>query len=386
MSGTVVARSALCAALLTTAALAGVLSSGSVPKAPYLELNDGHRLPQLGLGTWLGNSSQGRIKPQGHEVQQAVEWAIAAGYRHIDTARVYGTEPQVGAAIREAVRRGDVKREDLFVTTKLWNDRHAREAVVPALRESLAALGLDYVDLYLVHWPIGQFSIVKFITMVKGLASKISINHQLSRVLFKHHSLPQPNGSYDLTGHLSTWRGMEEARRLGLARSIGLSNFNQSQIEGILAGCEVKPAVLQVEMNLNLQQESLHAYCASRGIVVTAYTPFGSLLKGGAGAGAGAGATRVDDTALVEMAGRYNKTVPQIVLRYLMELGVAAIPKTITKQRVEQNIDIFDFHLTGADRAALRGLDAGLRTIAGGRFVVNRGEPQPSPEALDGTL
>ncbi|XP_048485512.1 aldo-keto reductase AKR2E4 [Plutella xylostella] len=333
MSVTAVARAALCAALLTTAALAGVLTSGSVPKAPYLELNDGHRLPQLGLGTWLGNSSQGRIKPQGHEVQQAAEWAIAAGYRHIDTARVYGTEPQVGAAIREAVRRGDVKREDLFVTTKLWNDRHAREAVVPALRESLAALGLDYVDLYLVHWPIGQFA----------------------------------NGSYDPTDHLSTWRGMEEARRLGLARSIGLSNFNQSQIEGILAGCEVKPAVLQVEMNLNLQQESLRAYCSSRGIVLTAYTPFGSLLKGGAGAGAGA--TRVDDPTLVEMAGRYNKTVPQIVLRYLMELGVAAIPKTITKQRVEQNIDIFDFHLTAADRAALRGFDAGLRTIAGGRWA-----------------
>uniref|UniRef100_A0A2A4JAY8 NADP-dependent oxidoreductase domain-containing protein n=1 Tax=Heliothis virescens TaxID=7102 RepID=A0A2A4JAY8_HELVI len=262
-------------------------------------------MPALALGTWLGNNT----KPGASEVEQAVSWAIDAGYRHVDTAFAYRIEDQVGRAIARKIAEG-VKREDLFITTKLWNSEHAREAVVPALRQSLSNLRLQYVDLYLIHWPVGQFL----------------------------------NQTYDYTDYLDTWRGMMDAKSLGLARSIGVSNFNQQQIDRILEHGLEKPTVLQVEINLNLQQPDLLAYCARQDIRVMGYTPFGSLFY--SKAQPGAPPPRVDDPALVEIASNHNKTVPQIALRYLVELGVIPIPKSLTKSRIEQNHLVFDFQLT----------------------------------------
>ncbi|KAJ0170125.1 hypothetical protein K1T71_014053 [Dendrolimus kikuchii] len=297
--------------------------------APLLKLNDGRSIPALGLGTWLGFAKAGgRVKPKGDEVEMAVKWAIDAGYRHIDTAYIYDTEAQVGKALKEKLAEGVVKREDIFITTKLWNNKHAKEDVLPALRESLRILNLDYVDLYLIHWPIPLY----------------------------------PNGSISNVDYLDTWQGMIEAKAQGLAKSIGVSNFNQQQLDRLVSLSSVKPAVLQVEINLNLQQPALLDYCRSQDIKVTGYTPFGSLFHNKAEPDAPP--PRIDDQSLLKIADKYNKTVPQIALRYLVELGVIPIPKSVTKSRVEQNLQVFDFSLTQAEKDLLRGFDRHYRTIA----------------------
>ncbi|XP_013196732.2 aldo-keto reductase AKR2E4-like isoform X2 [Amyelois transitella] len=289
---------------------------------PKIKLLDGRNVPAFALGTWLGNNT----KPSSHEVEDAVTWAIEAGYRHIDTAFAYKVEDQVGRAVAKKIGEG-VRREDLFITTKLWNSFHARDQVAPALRESLKKLNLTYVDLYLIHWPVGQFN----------------------------------NLTYDYTDYVDTWKGMVEAKQLGLARSIGVSNFNQSQIDRLVQSGLETPAVLQVEINLNLQQPSLLSYCREKGIVVMGYTPFGSLFP--SKAKEGAPPPRVDEPALVEIAKKYNKTVPQIALRYLVELGVIPIPKSLTKSRIESNLDVFDFSLNQEEKDLLKSYDKGYRTI-----------------------
>ncbi|XP_059058961.1 aldo-keto reductase AKR2E4-like [Achroia grisella] len=296
--------------------------------APNIKLNDGREIPSFGLGTWLGLKRDGtRVQVNDDSVEKAVEYAIDAGYRHIDTAHIYNTEDQVGRAINNKIKEGVIKREDIFVTTKLWNSRHAKEDVVPALKESLKQLNLDYIDLYLIHWPIGLLA----------------------------------NGSFDTTDNLQTWQGMIEARDQGLAKSIGVSNFNEQQLDRLISLSHVTPAVLQVEINLNLQQPSLLAYCRQHNITVTGYTPFGSLFP--SKAVDGAPPPRVDDPALVEVGNKYNKTVPQITLRYLIELGIIPIPKSTTKSRIEQNLALFDFTLTQKERDLLKSYDTGYRTI-----------------------
>ncbi|CAH2056197.1 unnamed protein product, partial [Iphiclides podalirius] len=300
-------------------------------------LNDGRTIPGFGLGTWLGFVQESKSKKD--EVENAVKWAIDAGYRHIDTASIYDTEDQVGKAINKKIDEGVVKREDIFVTTKLWNDAHARDAVVPTLRNSLKKLNLDYVDLYLIHWPIPQYH----------------------------------NGSFYDVDYLETWEGMIEAQKLGLAKSIGVSNFNQKMLERIIAKSSVKPAMLQVEINLNLQQPDLREYCRENDIAVTGYTPFGSIFP--SKAQSDAPPPRVTDPALVKIAEKYNKTVPQVVLRYLVELNVIPIPKTVTKSRVEQNIDIFDFQLTQEERDLLKGYDKNYRTIAPKNWINSKYYP-----------
>ncbi|XP_063544803.1 aldo-keto reductase AKR2E4-like [Cydia strobilella] len=307
------------------APMALALHSGGL--APWRPLNDNNSVPSFGLGTWLGFSDKGRVEPKGHEVEDAVLWAIDAGYRHIDTAHIYDTETQVGRAIKKKIVDGTVKREDLFVTTKLWNDAHARDAVEPALRRSLEKLGLEYIDLYLIHWPVGLYA----------------------------------NSTLDNSDYLDTWQAMIAVKDKGLTKSIGVSNFNQKQLERLIKASNVKPAMLQVELNMNLQQPALLAYCRAQGIQVTGYTPFGSLFP--SKATPDAPPPRVDDAALVAIAGKYNKTVPQIALRYLWELGVTPIPKSVTRSRVEQNIQIFDFELSAEERQKMAALDRGYRTI-----------------------
>ncbi|RVE40979.1 hypothetical protein evm_014370 [Chilo suppressalis] len=252
--------------------------------------------------------------------------AIDLGYRHIDTAYTYKVEDQVGRALRMKIE-GGMKREDVYVTTKLWNDRHARDAVVPALRQSLQALNLSYVDLYLIHWPIGQFA----------------------------------NLTFDYTDYLETWRGMTDAKQLGLTKSIGVSNFNQSQIERILDSGLETPAVLQVEVNLNLQQPELLSYCKTKGITVMGYTPFGSLFH--TKARSDAPPPRINDSQMSTIAANHNKTVTQIVLRYLIDIGVIPIPKALSYNHLASNIDIYDFNLTETERSILKAFDKGYRTI-----------------------
>ncbi|KAG6451554.1 aldo-keto reductase AKR2E4 [Manduca sexta] len=297
-------------------------------KVPVVKLNDGKEIPGFGFGTWLGFGKRAWTdNPSDDAVQKSVEWAIDAGYRHIDTAYIYFIEDQVGRAIENKIKQGVVKREDLFVTSKLWNTFHAKEAVVPAIKDSLKKLKLDYLDLYLIHWPVAQHA-----------------NESLADI-----------------DYLETWQGMIEALNQGLTRSIGLSNFNEKQIERVISNSNVKPAALQVEINLNLQQPSLLSYCKNQQIAVVGYTPFGALFPHRAPADAPP--PRVDDAALVEIAHKHKKTVPQIVLRYIMDLGVIPIPKSLTKSRIEENFQVFDFSLTDQERATLRTFDKSYRII-----------------------
>ncbi|CAH2093614.1 unnamed protein product [Euphydryas editha] len=291
--------------------------------APCIELNDGNKMPVVALGTGRGTATESAPVD---EVRHSVYWAIEAGYRHIDTAAIYFDEPQVGQGIADAIANNLVTREELFITTKLWNDKHRREQVVPALKESLKKLGLDYVDLYLIHFPISV----------------------------------KEDGSPDNVDYLETWQGMEDARELGLTRSIGVSNFNTTQIDRLIANSKVRPAVNQVEVNPTNTQERLVTHCQERGVAVMAYSPFGFLVSR---KNPDAPPPRVDDPVLVEMANKYKKTTSQIVLRYLIDRGLAPIPKSTNKKRIAQNIDLFDFSLTPEEVQQINKFNKNVRVI-----------------------
>ncbi|CAG4949253.1 unnamed protein product [Parnassius apollo] len=304
-----------------------LLSSVCASTVPWYQLNDGRRMPGIGLGTWFGmqnTTHAAEVFPD--KMEQAVVWAVDAGYRLFDVGVIYQTEEALGRGIQRKIAEGAIKREDVFITDKLWNDAHARDAVVPALRRSLEKLSMDYVDLYLIHFPVGQFE----------------------------------NGTYDLTDYLETWEGMIEAKRLGLAKSIGVSNFNPHMIERVIKNSNVKPAVAQFELNLQIQQPSLLKYCRENDIAVMAYSPFGSIYHHQALPGAPP--PRVDDPVLKQIADNHNKTVPQIVLRHLIELGAIPIPKSITESRIEDNMDVFNFQLSREERVFLGGYDVNYRT------------------------
>lgn len=290
---------------------------------PNLELANGYKMPAFGLGTYL--SSPG-------EVKKAVKEAIDFGYRHIDTAFFYQNEKEIGEAIQEKIKDGTVKREDLFITTKLWNNRHKEESVVPMCKKSLENLGLEYVDLYLIHWPFA---------FVEG-----------------DELIPQDEkGTYLTTDtdYLETWRGMEECVRLGLARSIGVSNFNSEQIARLLQAAKIIPVNNQVEVSVNLNQKKLIEFCNKRNVTVTGYSPLG---RPGNKAGI---PNSLDHPKVMELAKKYNKTPAQVALRYVLQQGVAVIPKTVTTSRLKENMDIFDFSLTADEMADIEKVGTGER-------------------------
>lgn len=285
-------------------------------------------MPLLGLGTWKSN-------PGG--VVEAVKNAIACGYRHIDCALVYGNEAEVGAAIKSKIEDGTVKREDLFITSKLWNTFHSKNLVIPSLKKSLTDLGLDYLDLYLIHWPMG----------------------------YKEHCELFPKDENDTTlysdvDYLEAWAGIEDAVDQGLTRSIGLSNFNKDQIQRILDNCRVKPVVLQVECHPYLNQRKLIDFCKSRDIFITAYSPLGSPNRPWAKPG---DPLLMEDPKIVVIANKYEKTPAQILIRYQIQRGVIAIPKSSTKSRIESNIQVFDFALSDEDMKAIDSFDCNGRFL-----------------------
>jgi 2,5-diketo-D-gluconate reductase A len=262
---------------------------------PHIRLNNGVEIPQFGFGVF-------QIEPG--EVVTAVRTALDAGYRHIDTAQMYGNEEGVGQAIRES----GVPREELFVTTKLDNDRHGRDEAAAALDESLARLGLDHVDLYLIHWP-----------------------------------RPAQDRYVD------TWRGFEKLAAEGRARAIGVSNFQIPHLERLAAETGTVPAVNQVELHPRFPQEELRAYHREHGIATEAWSPIGQ------------GGDLLRDERLAGLADKYGKTPAQIVLRWHVELGNIVFPKSVTPSRIRENIDVFDFELADDDRATIDDLATGER-------------------------
>ncbi|KAK0177590.1 hypothetical protein PV328_001628 [Microctonus aethiopoides] len=297
--------------------------------APLITLSNGNKIPVLGLGTWRGNAG---------DVFRAVKDAIDIGYRHFDCALVYENESEVGAALKAKIDEGVVKREDLFITSKLWNTYHETKSVLTGIKKSLKNLGLDYLDLYLIHWP---------------MASKEGDE------LFPKN----PDGTTIMTDtdYLDTWKGMEQIYQLGLAKNIGISNFNSEQITRLLEHAKIKPVVNQVECHPYLNQKKLSEFCKARDIVITAYSPLGSPDRPWVKPG---DPVLLDDVKLVKIAEKYGKSPAQVVIRYQIDRGHVVIPKTVTPTRLVENFGVLDFNLTPEDIAYIDSFDVGGRLVA----------------------
>lgn len=262
---------------------------------PTVTLNNGVEIPQLGFGVF---------QVPDEETTAAVSCALEAGYRSIDTAAIYGNEAGVGKALAAS----GIAREDLFVTTKLWNADQGYDAALRAFDDSLAKLDLDYVDMYLIHWPTP------------------------ARDLYKE-----------------TWKAIEKLVADGRVRTAGVSNFQPDHLKRLIDGAELIPAVNQVELHPGLQQSGLRAVHAELDIATEAWSP---LAQGAA----------LKDKAVTAIADRHGKSPAQVVLRWHLQLGNIVIPKSVTPQRIRQNLDVFDITLTDDEMAAITGLDCGLRT------------------------
>ena len=262
---------------------------------PNLTLNTGAPIPQLGFGVF-------QVPPD--ETVEPVVTAIQAGYRSIDTAAAYRNEEGVGLAIREA----GVPRDQLFVTTKLWNSDQGYESALAAFDQSLERLGLDHVDLYLIHWPMPQ-----------------------------------------VDRYLDTWRAFEEIHASGRARAIGVSNFRVADLQRLLEASDVVPALNQIELHPLLQQAELRAFHEQHGILTEAWSP---LAQGG---------DLLEDPTLTAIAQAHGRSVAQVILRWHVQLGNVVIPKSVTPERIRSNIDGFDFALTDEQMDQIATLERGER-------------------------
>jgi 2,5-diketo-D-gluconate reductase A len=267
----------------------------TIPFSPTLRLADGREIPQFGLGVY---------KVEDALAAELVEGAIDAGYRHVDTAKLYFNEKGVGAGVRAS----GIPRDEIFVTTKVWNDDQGYDETLRAFDASLDLLGMDYVDLYLIHWPAAA------------------------------------RGTY-----VDTWRALESLKADGRARSIGVSNFTEAHLEHLLESATEKPVINQVELHPFLQQNPLRAFDASHGILTEAWSP---LARGLA----------VANPVLASIGEKYGKSAAQVALRWHIEQGLVVIPKSNSVARIRENSLVFDFVLDADDLAAIAALETGERT------------------------
>jgi diketogulonate reductase-like aldo/keto reductase len=254
-----------------------------------VSLGDGNSMPLLGLGTWAAQP--------GGETRDAVAFALETGYRHIDTAKMYNNEQDVG----EAVRQSSIPRADIFVTTKLWDSDQGHQPAHDAFNRSMDQLGLEYVDLYLIHWP------------VENLRN-------------------------------DSWHALEEIKESGRARSIGVSNFSHKHLQELFSHSDTRPVVNQIELSPFLQQPPIASFCRSENIQLTGYCP---LAKG----------RRLDDTVLTDIAEQHGKSPAQVMIRWALQKKQAVIPKSSNPARIVQNADIFDFQIGADEMVRLDGLD-----------------------------
>ena len=263
---------------------------------PDVALDDGTSIPQIGLGVW---------QVPDDIAEHACTSAFEIGYRHIDTAALYGNEEGVGRAIRAS----GLPRDDIYITTKVWNSDHGREATIAAMDASLDRLGLDYVDLFLIHWP----------TPARDL-------------------------------YVQTWEAVLELQQRGLTRSVGVSNFHASHLHRIIDATGMTPVINQVELHPWLPQRELRAVDAELGIVTEAWSP---LASGGL----------IDDARLVAIGAKYGKTAAQVMIRWHLQIGNVVLPKSVTPSRIRENIDVFDFELDSDDLRIIEAMeDSSKRT------------------------
>lgn len=260
----------------------------------YIKLRNGISVPQIGLGVYQ--------TPAGADTENSVIWALEAGYAHIDAAKIYGNEEGVGTG----VKKSGLGRSEIFITTKLWNEDVRQRRTAAAFKESLDALGTDYIDLYLIHWPA--------------------------------------------EGYQEAWWEMEWLYEGGKIDAIGVSNFQQHHLEQLEKTAGIMPMVNQVESHPYFNNQELIDYCLSKNIAVEVWSPLG-----------GTGGNLLEDTVLNELAEKYQKTAAQIVIRWDIQRGVIVLPKSTHKERISSNIGVFDFHLTEEDMNRINGLDKNQR-------------------------
>ncbi|GEL04637.1 aldo/keto reductase [Rummeliibacillus sp. G93] len=260
-------------------------------------LNNGVKMPWLGLGVF-------KVE-EGPELVNAVKTAIKHGYRSIDTAAIYGNEEGVGKGIQEGLKEAGISREDLFVTSKVWNEDLGYESTLAAYETSLKKLGLDYLDLYLIHWPV--------------------------------------EGKYK-----DAWRALETLYKEGRVKAIGVSNFQVHHLEDLMKDAEIKPVINQVELHPRLTQKELKAFCQDNNIQLEAWSP---LMQG----------QLLDNEVLKEIAAKHNKSVAQIIVRWDLQNGVMTIPKSTKEHRIVENVDLFDFELTQEELEVIDGLNQNHR-------------------------
>lgn len=296
-----------------------------------LQLRDGTKLPALGLGTWLSEPET---------VYRAVRSALEVGYRHIDCAWIYLNEGEVGRALHDALQAGDVAREDLWITTKLWNDAHAPADVQPALERSMKLLQLEYVDLYLMHWPVA---------LRAGVGRPQSVDDYLS---------------LDEMPLETTWEAMTKLPATGLTRQVGVSNFSASKIERITRAVGIAPSVDQVELHPYNQQRELLEVLRSHQIVATAYSPLGSAGRPDNFKSEDE-RRLLDDPTMVRIAQAHGATPAQVAIAWALARGTAVIPKSTNPDRIAQNFAAAKLDLQPEDMDAIAKLEAGQRYVDG---------------------
>lgn len=296
-----------------------------------LEYRNGDKMDAIGLGTW--KSAPG-------EVGNAIIEAVKIGYRHIDCAAIYNNEKEIGDALQKLFQDGTAKREELWITSKLWNNSHKRNDVIPALKQTLNDLQLDYLDLYLIHWPVA----------------------------FKPGEVfPETGAGYlslDEAPIAETWEGMEECVTQGLTKHIGVSNFSKKKIKSLLEVANTQPEMNQVELHPFLQQNELVDYCKSNGIHVTAYSPLGSLDRSEQ-------MKKTDEPNLLEnetiraIAQNHNCSTAQVLIEWAAQRGTSVIPKSVNPVRLKQNIEAANIALTDSDMSKISSLDQHYRIVDG---------------------
>ncbi len=296
-----------------------------------LKFRNGDTLDAIGLGTW---------KSEPGEVYNAVREAIKIGYRHIDCAWIYDNEAEIGQAFQDAFDAGDVTREELFVTSKLWNSFHATEDVEPAIQESLKALKLDYLDLYLMHWPIAHKPGIKFSEDASGFA---------------------PIEDYPIA---DTWQAMESLVEKGLTKHIGVSNFNVVKLKDLISKCSIVPEMNQVESHPLLSQNDLFNFCSDNGILYTAYSPLGSRDRAAAIKGQDE-PDMFENPVLKGIAENHGVHPAQILIKWAEGRGTAVIPKSVNPKRLKANLDSANIPLSTKEMEAINGLDKGFRFLDG---------------------
>lgn len=317
-------------------------------------LASGYEMPLLALGTW---------KAPAGVTGAAVETAIKAGYRNIDTANDYNNEAEIGVALKNCFDQGIVKREEVFVQSKLWNSNHRPEHVLPDLEQTLTDLQLDYVDMFMIHWPqAGPSNGGQAATRVNGaIASKDPT------VMFPLDS--EGYYSVDLESHyMETWETMEKLVDQGLCKSIGISNFNKTQVEEVVAGARIPVSLLQNECHVYLQQKDLVDLCNFRNIKFQAFSPLGSGDTNYASYTSPTGTIPLKDAHMNELAEKYGKSVAQVMLRWAIQRGTSVVTKSVTPQRVIDNAQIFDWELSDEDFKSFDKVNCGWRHLLWGEI------------------